>query len=128
MSNVGVIGLGLMGSALAERLLSHGWPVVGFDVRDECRQRLQQVGGEPVESTESVFALAPVVLLSLPNSDAVEETCSAALRTRAAENPQMQTWGTDRLRIIDTTTGDPERTTELGRQRIFPVTFKSENP
>ena len=116
MNIVGVIGLGLMGSALAERLLTHGWGVVGFDVRDECRQRLRDLGGDPVESAESVFGLAPIVILSLPNSDAVEETCVWAFRTRSAENPPMQTWGTDRLRIIDTTTGDPERTTELGRR------------
>lgn len=116
MSTVGVIGLGLMGSALAEQFLASGRRVIGFDLRDECCQQLRDLGGEPVESAGAVFGLASVVVLSLPNSDAVEETCIAALHTGSIEDPAMQTWRTNRLRIIDTTTGDPERTTELGRR------------
>ena len=73
----------------------------------------QHVGFVEHGIAESVFGLAPIVILSLPNSDAVEKTCVWAFRTRSAENPPMQTWGTNRLRIIDTTTGDPERTTEI---------------
>ncbi len=113
MSTVGVIGLGLMGSALAERFLAGGRHVIGFDLRDECHQRLRDLGGESVESADAVFEVAPVVVLSLPNSDTVEKICIAALHTRSIEIPAKQIERTDRLRIIDTTTGDPERTTSL---------------
>ena len=34
---VGLIGLGLMGTALAERLIACGYRVVGFDIREERR-------------------------------------------------------------------------------------------
>ncbi len=31
-SHVGLIGLGLMGSAMAKRLLERGWSVIGYDI------------------------------------------------------------------------------------------------
>jgi phosphoglycerate dehydrogenase-like enzyme len=38
-SRVGLIGVGLMGSALAERLTAHGLNVVGYDIDpDRCRE------------------------------------------------------------------------------------------
>ena len=112
---VGVIGLGLMGSALSQRFIEAERNVIGFDPREECRQQLRDIGGEPVDSADAVFQAANVVVLSLPNSDIVVEVCAVARRLRAAENSTMQTTRTDRLRIIDTTTGDPVRTTELGQ-------------
>ena len=59
VERVGVIGLGLMGGALAERFLAGGLRVVGFDLREECRQRLAELGGEPVASAREVFAATP---------------------------------------------------------------------
>ncbi len=114
MSTVGVIGLGLMGSALAERFLADGRTVIGFDLREESRNQLERLGGEPLDSLHAVFASAPVVVLSLPNSDVVEEVCIEALHTRRAQTPKFQTWGTDRLLIIDTTTGEPRQTEKIG--------------
>ena len=55
MDRVGVIGLGLMGGELAGRFLAGGLRVVGYDVRDECRQRLAERGGEAVGSVRVVF-------------------------------------------------------------------------
>ena len=112
---VGVIGLGLMGGALSERIIAAGRRVIGFDPREECRQHLHELGGEPVDSADAVLQAANVVVLSLPNSDIVADVCAVARRLRAVDNATMQTNRTDRLRIIDTTTGDPVRTTELGR-------------
>lgn len=102
MRTVGVIGLGLMGGALAERLLGGGLRVVGFDLRPECRERLAGLGGEPAGSAADVFAAAPVVVLSLPDSDAV-----AAVLGGVGEVAGK--------RVIDTTTGDPDATAALGR-------------
>jgi 3-hydroxyisobutyrate dehydrogenase-like beta-hydroxyacid dehydrogenase len=101
---VGMIGLGLMGSALAERLLAGGRPVVGYDVRDSARDQLGASGGEPRVSVGEVFASARVVILSLPDSDVVRAvTDEARASVRGA-------------RIIDTTTGDPEATAALGQR------------
>ena len=53
MDRVGVIGLGLMGGALADRFRAGGRHVVGFDPREECRRRLAEIGGEPLESDDN---------------------------------------------------------------------------
>src|SRR5438067_818586 len=45
-----------MGGELAGRFLAGGLRVVGYDVRDECRQRLAERGGEAVGSVRAVFA------------------------------------------------------------------------
>jgi 3-hydroxyisobutyrate dehydrogenase-like beta-hydroxyacid dehydrogenase len=101
---VGVIGLGLMGSALAERLFAGGRRVVGYDLRDAARDKLGALGGEPRASVGEVFASARVVILSLPDSDVVRAvTDEAGASVRGA-------------RIIDTTTGDPDATAGLGQR------------
>ena len=71
MDTVGVIGLGLMGGALAGRFLGGGRRVVGFDLRDECRQRRAAGGGTVAASSQAVFEVARTVVLSLPNSEIV---------------------------------------------------------
>ncbi len=102
-SPIGLIGLGLVGGALAQRLRRAGFSVVGFDVDAARRKALRKPGGRAAESAAAVFAACDRVLLSLPNSDVVK----AVLRVAA---PQLRRG----LRIIDTTTGEPDATTQLG--------------
>lgn len=104
MDRVGLIGLGLMGGELAGRFLAGGLRVVGYDLRDECRGRLAELGGEAVGSVREVFAAARTVVLSLPTSDVV-----AAVIGEVGELPE----GTH---ILDTTTGDPDATAALGER------------
>ena len=104
MDRVGLIGLGLMGGELAGRFVAGGLRVVGYDLRDECRRRLAELGGEPAGSARGVFAAARVVVLSLPNSDAVAEVIGEAGDVLPGS------------RIIDTTTGDPDATAALGER------------
>jgi 3-hydroxyisobutyrate dehydrogenase-like beta-hydroxyacid dehydrogenase len=101
---IGVIGLGLMGSALAERFRRGGRPVVGFDVRAEFRDGLRAIGGEPARSVREVFERTRTILLSLPNSEIVAEVVREA---------QDRVTGAT---IIDTTTGEPEATATLGQR------------
>lgn len=102
MQTVGLIGLGLMGGALAERLRSGGLRVVGYDVRDDACRRLTDLGGEATASAREVCAAARVVFLSLPNSDVVAAVVGEARDLLPG------------ARVIDTTTGDPDATAELG--------------
>ena len=100
---IGLIGIGLLGTALAERMLGAGCPIVGFDVSAERRAALGALGGEPVESAALVAARARKIVLSLPTSDIVEAVVAEILPSCEAG-----------ALIIDTTTGDPDRTAELG--------------
>lgn len=102
MQTVGLIGLGLMGGALAERFLGGGLRVVGYDLRDNARRHLAHLGGEAAQSAREVCT-ARLVVLSLPNSDAV-----AAV---VAESRDLLPGAC----VVDTTTGDPDATAELGR-------------
>lgn len=104
MDTVGVVGLGLMGGALAGRFLGGGRRVVGADPRDECRQRLAAAGGEVAPSSRAVFEAAGTVVLSLPNSEVV-----TAVLAEAADLLPGAT-------VIDTTTGDPDAMAAAGER------------
>ena len=100
---VGLIGLGLLGTALAERLLGGGFRVHGYDQDPARKQALDALGGRAAERPGDVLSHCGRLLLSLPATDVVETVLAAA----AAELRPGHV-------IIDTTTGDPERTAALG--------------
>lgn len=67
---IGLIGLGLIGSAVAERLVACGHVVIGFDLCEKARAHFRQLGGVCAESAKEVAKAMDVVWLALPN-DAV---------------------------------------------------------
>lgn len=71
---VAVIGLGAMGLAMAERLAERGEAVQGWD-RDPARRKAAEAAGVAV--AEDAAAGAEVVLLSLPNDEAVRAVAAA---------------------------------------------------
>lgn len=96
MRQIGIIGLGLVGTAIAQRLLGRRASVVGFDLADLRREGLELAGGRAVDSALAVAAECDLVVLSLPNSDIVSgvlDELEPALRSG--------------MTIVDTTTGDP---------------------
>lgn len=112
--HIGLIGLGLLGSAMAERWLSTGHFVLGFDIDPACRERLQAAGGHVADSAAAVFAGCGDVVLSLPDNCAVRqvlETVPSQLLEHVP--PPANRQGCGRL-IIDTTTGDPQAAAETG--------------
>lgn len=104
MADIGLIGIGLVGSALAARFRQAGRTVIGFDRRPEASVALAAVGGTVATSAAEVAQNAATVVLSLPHSDAVESVV-------AVMGPALA-GGT----VIDTTTGDPDRTEALGER------------
>jgi putative dehydrogenase len=85
MATVGVVGLGLLGGAVASRLLAAGHAVVGFDVARERVAALEARGGKGAESALAVTRAADAVLVLLPSLASVEEVVlgSAGLITAA---------------------------------------------
>ena len=85
MATVGVVGLGLLGGAVAARLLAAGHAVVGFDVARERVAALEARGGKGAESALAVTRAADAVLTLLPSLASVEEVVlgSAGLITAA---------------------------------------------
>lgn len=70
---VGLIGIGLMGTALARRLIDAGYQVVGFDVDAARRKGLAEMGGAPVDSVAEVARRAPLTLIAVMTIAQVEE-------------------------------------------------------
>lgn len=95
VKSIGIVGLGLLGSALADRLLSRGWSVAGFDVDSDRRNALSQAGGVTLNRLADVAGF-DVMLLSLPTSQVVADVVSSLKdELRAGQT------------IVDTTTGNP---------------------
>jgi L-threonate 2-dehydrogenase len=67
---VGIIGLGIMGGAIAINLLERGWQVFGIDLDAARRGEMAAAGVTICESIAAVSAAAPVLLTSLPSSKA----------------------------------------------------------
>jgi putative dehydrogenase len=74
---VGIVGLGIMGSAIARNLVDRGWRVVGFDTDAARRAELAQAKVEIVDNVGQVAREAPIIMTSLPSPAAVEEVAQA---------------------------------------------------
>ncbi len=104
-ASVGLIGIGLVGGALAENLLAAGFDVLGFARSAASREALARRGGRAAPSARAVGEAVERVVFSLPDSAVVEEVVLG---------PEGLLAGTSRVQVIlDTTTGDPERTEAL---------------
>jgi 3-hydroxyisobutyrate dehydrogenase-like beta-hydroxyacid dehydrogenase len=79
---VGVIGLGIMGSAMAANLLRAGYRVIGFDVLERRRRALVRAGGRSVRSCREVGDATGVVICSLPSAEALLKTADELGETR----------------------------------------------
>jgi putative dehydrogenase len=67
---VGIIGLGIMGGAIARNLVERGWHVVGFDTDPSRRSEFAAAGVTIAGGAGAVASSAPVIVTSLPNADA----------------------------------------------------------
>src|SRR6185312_3818959 len=64
---VGIIGVGIMGSAIARNLIAAGQQVWGFDIAETRRKELTAMGGTVASSPAEIAASADVILTSLPS-------------------------------------------------------------
>jgi len=81
---VGLIGLGNMGAAVAERLLAGGYPLVVHNRTPEKAEALAERGGTIAATPSELAAGVDVVLTSLADDDALE---SVAAEVVAAARP-----------------------------------------
>lgn len=95
---IGVIGLGQMGLAMAGTLQRAGMAVIGTDVSPERRALFPY----SVTTVEELAQRCGIIVLSLPNSAIVEEVIATIV-------PQCEKGAL----IIDTSTADPESTRKI---------------
>ncbi len=69
---VGLIGLGIMGSAYAGHLIDAGFPTTAYDVDPAALERYVQRGGSPADSPKAVAANSDLIVVALASESAVE--------------------------------------------------------
>ncbi len=74
---VGIVGLGIMGSAIAPNLVERGWRVIGFDIDPSRRAELAQAGVTIAGDVGEVARDAPIIMTSLPTPAAVMDVAQA---------------------------------------------------
>ncbi len=73
MNRIGIVGVGLLGSAVAARLLRGGFKVTGYDTRPEQVKALQPQGLQAANSLTEAAAQADAVFTILPSLESVEK-------------------------------------------------------
>ena len=92
---IGLVGLGLLGSALGSRLIEQGVEILGSDVDSHACDRFATAGGQVARSQPQIAGCGQIIL-SLPTSTIARQVIDELL-------PHLKS-GTA---IIDTTTGSP---------------------
>jgi 3-hydroxyisobutyrate dehydrogenase-like beta-hydroxyacid dehydrogenase len=105
---VGLIGLGLMGTAMSTRMLAAGHHVVGFDVSSAAREAHEARSGEVAAASAGAVARCRLVILSLPSGQISRSVCLDPDGLAEAARP-----GTV---VIETSTVDPEEAEHLATE------------
>ena len=74
---VGIVGLGIMGGAIARNLVERGWHVIGFDTDAARRAELGLANVVIAGSVGQVARDAPIIMTSLPGPVAVEDVAQS---------------------------------------------------
>jgi L-threonate 2-dehydrogenase len=82
-TTVGVIGLGIMGSAISANLLKAGFHVLGADPVARARRKLARAGGVACSDATEVARQARFIVLSLPNEAALDAVCGELIASGA---------------------------------------------
>jgi len=108
---VGVVGLGLVGTALAKRLSVAGYQCIGFDVRAEAMHEFEAAGFIASASIGSMLHLTNTLVLAVFDTSGVQAVVEQILQHRKI---QVQTKPSV-ITLIDCSTGDPVKLAELAR-------------
>jgi 3-hydroxyisobutyrate dehydrogenase-like beta-hydroxyacid dehydrogenase len=105
---VGIVGLGIMGGAIARNLVERGWTVFGSDLDAGRRTELAAAGVEIADGAAVVARATPVVLTSLPSPAAAVAVATEIASSGAEPHIIVETSTlalTDKLRFRDIVEG-----------------------
>jgi 3-hydroxyisobutyrate dehydrogenase-like beta-hydroxyacid dehydrogenase len=108
MSTIGIVGLGLLGHAIASRLIKAGHAVVGFDVVPDRVSALTAMGGKSAPSAAAVAQSVEGVCTLLPSLATAETAILGADGILAGARPD--------LTVIQMSTISPALTERLARE------------
>lgn len=105
--NIGMIGVGKMGSGIGQCLISRGRSIRFFSRSlSSSATSLITSGATRLQTVAEVAEQCEVIILSLPSSQEVDEVCSGTNGILASTKPVVDL-------IIDTTSGYPSHTIEI---------------
>ncbi len=108
MTTVGIVGLGLLGSAVASRLINAGHAVIGYDILPARVAALTAMGGKAAASPAAVAQSAEAVCTLLPSLAAAEAATLGPDGILAGARPG--------LTMIQMSTISPALTERLARE------------
>jgi len=97
--NVGIIGVGTMGSKMAGKLINAGYAVFARDIDEVAEERARKLGAKVVNSPKEVAEYTEIILLSLPMPSDVKEV--------VLEEGGILTNPKNNRTIVDLSTVDP---------------------
>src|SRR6266545_7457781 len=106
--SVGLVGIGLLGQALAHRLLGAGFEVAGFDVDPAKNAKLAELGGRPATSVAYLAERCDPIALAVFTTDQVEQVVERELLPVLGD-------GSGKI-VLCASTCDPDRIAALGER------------
>jgi 3-hydroxyisobutyrate dehydrogenase-like beta-hydroxyacid dehydrogenase len=116
--DIGFIGLGNIGGALAANLLADGHRLTVFDIDSSKVASLTDAGGSAAGSVAEVAKAADITFLSLPTPEAMETVADAWLGACAGSNKVL----------VDLTTNCPSVVRNMGKRLAASGTYLVEAP
>jgi 3-hydroxyisobutyrate dehydrogenase len=108
---VGLVGIGLLGQALAHRLRTAGFEVEGFDIDPAKTARLAELGGRPAASIADLARRCEPIVLAVFSTDQVEAVVEGELLPALGN-------GSGKV-VLCASTCDPDRIAALA-ERVAP--------
>ena len=84
---VGIIGLGIMGGAIARNLVERGWRVIGFDTDATKRAELALANIEIAGNVEQVARDVPIIMTGLPSPASAAKVAQSI--TDSGQSPRI---------------------------------------
>jgi 3-hydroxyisobutyrate dehydrogenase/2-hydroxy-3-oxopropionate reductase len=100
MENIGIIGTGIMGFTVAEKIVAAGRNLTVYDVSADAARRAGKLGARVVESPRDVARNSDIILLFLPGPAEVIACVTSADGLLDAMQPGQS--------IVDLSTSDPD--------------------
>ena len=110
MKKIGIIGLGMLGNAVALHLMDSGYEVTAYNRTKEKSTELKEKGATIVESPKEVAENSELVITIVKDADAVKQV--------SFENNGIVNGNHEKLIVADMSTVDPSESKNISKQFI----------
>ena len=110
MKKIGIIGLGMLGNAVALHLVDSGYEVTAYNRTKGKSKELEEKGATIVESPKEVAINSELVIIIVKDADAVKQV--------SFENNGIVNGNHEKLIVADMSTIDPSESKNISKQFI----------